>query len=173
MHFIDCGIEHLDLILPLSRETFQDAYAEKTQPALMRSYLERAFGVQKIAVELANPYSKFFLLQDQNSSVGYLKVNFSEGQTEYHDPASLEIERLYVRQPRWGEGFGESLLLKAEEIARQNFLACIWLGVWQQNERAIAFYRKHGYEVTGTHTFYFEMQPHLDFKMEKRLTFPS
>ena len=29
----------------------------------------------------------------------------------------------------------------------------LWLGVWEHNLRAIAFYRRWGFETVGSHTF--------------------
>ena len=37
--------------------------------------------------------------------------------------------------------------------AREKQAHYVWLGVWEKNERAIAFYRKNGFVAFDTHIF--------------------
>jgi ribosomal protein S18 acetylase RimI-like enzyme len=58
----------------------------------------------------------------------------------------------------------------AEDEARLRGVQLIWLTVWQQAPRPIAFYRRAGFEIIGTATFRFGERLDDDFLMAKRLT---
>jgi ribosomal protein S18 acetylase RimI-like enzyme len=80
-------------------------------------------------------------------------MNFSAAQTELKENQSAEIERIYVLKACHGSGVGQLLLDKALDLARQNKLRYVWLGVWEQNPRAISFYRKNGFVEFDRHIF--------------------
>lgn len=69
------------------------------------------------------------------------------------------IEGLFVLPEFWGRGIGTELLNSAMSGKDELFLQ-----VYADNERAINFYRKNGFEITGsgicqmTHLPYFEMR---------------
>lgn len=82
---------------------------------------------------------------------------------------SLEIERIYVRRKYQKEGLGKFLFHKALEVAEESNKKNIWLGVWEKNENAIAFYKKMGFVQTGSHSFYMGDEEQTDFIMIKTL----
>lgn len=57
------------------------------------------------------------------------------------------------------------------EIAKEGNKKKIWLGVWERNENAIAFYQKMGFVQTGSHSFYMSDEEQVDFIMTKTLMF--
>jgi ribosomal protein S18 acetylase RimI-like enzyme len=92
--------------------------------------------------ELNNVNSEFYFATFDNNIIGYLKLNFGQSQTEMKEDNSLEIERIYVLKDYHGKNVGQVLLEKSIHIARQKGLDFIWLGVWEENSRAIHFYKK-------------------------------
>lgn len=82
---------------------------------------------------------------------------------------SLEIERIYIKKKFQKHGLGKYLLNKAMEIAMERNKKKIWLGVWEKNENAIAFYKKLGFVQTGAHSFYMGDERQMDFIMTKTL----
>jgi len=67
--------------------------------------------------------------------------------------APLEIVRFYVDRPWHGRGVAQQLMEAAVNTARAAGARTLWLGVWERNPRAIAFYRKCGFQDVGTQTF--------------------
>ena len=65
----------------------------------------------------------------------------------------LELKRLYVARAWHGQGVAQALMEAALDAARARGAATLWLGVWERNPRAAAFYRKYGFERVGEHTF--------------------
>ena len=45
----------------------------------------------------------------------------------------------------------------------------MWLGVWEENHRANAFYRKHGYAEVGEHVFMLGADAQRDLILAKIL----
>lgn len=86
--------------------------------------------------------------------IGYLKLNFGQSQTELKDEKALEIERIYVLKEFHGKKIGQILYDKALEVAKDRKADYVWLGVWEENPRAISFYRKNGL-LNLTNTFLF------------------
>jgi diamine N-acetyltransferase len=82
---------------------------------------------------------------------------------------SLEIERIYIRSKFQKLGLGKDLMNKAIEVAVEQGKNKIWLGVWEKNENAIAFYKKSGFVPAGSHSFYMGDEEQIDFIMIKSL----
>ena len=134
--------------------TFDDAFRRLNDAASFNEYLDSSFSRAKLDEELKNPNSTFFFLYSDDVLAGYMKINLGDAQTDLKDPEALEIERIYVTRDFQGLGLGKALIDKAMEAARAAKKKAVWLGVWEKNGNAIAFYKKMGFSKTGTHDFY-------------------
>ncbi|MGQ3478140.1 GNAT family N-acetyltransferase [Paenibacillus sp. TY11] len=164
-----CTLEDLRKLQEISYETFNDTFKHQNSTENMNAYLERAFNLEQLEKELSNISSQFFFVYFNNEVAGYLKVNTNDAQSEEMGDESLEIERIYIKNKFQKHGFGKYLLNKAMEIAMEHKKKKIWLGVWEQNENAIAFYKKMGFVQTGVHSFYMGDEEQIDFIMTKTL----
>ncbi|RYU84425.1 GNAT family N-acetyltransferase [Hymenobacter persicinus] len=140
----------------LGRQTFQETFAATNTAEDMVAFLAENFSPEKQLAELQDPQTTFLLGQMVQELVGYAKLRTdSELGLEPGKPAAgrLEIERLYVREDWIGTGLGASLMRRAIEEARAKNCRTVVLGVWEQNQRAIAFYQRFGFKPIGTHEF--------------------
>lgn len=167
IHIVKCTQDHLVELQEISYETFNDTFRHQNSPENMQAYLEQAFNLKQLAKELANSSSQFFFVYLDNEIAGYLKVNTNEAQSEDMGDESLEIERIYIRGSFQKHGLGKYLLNHAVKIAMELDVKRIWLGVWDQNENAIAFYNKMGFVQTGAHSFYMGDEEQTDFIMTR------
>ena len=119
----------------------------------MAEYLANNLGHERFQAELAHPDSQFFVAERGEKVVGYLKLNHGDAQTEPKGPEALEIERIYVLQQYHGTQVGALLYQQALSIAQARNAPYIWLGVWEENPRAIRFYQKQGFVEFGEHIF--------------------
>ena len=101
--------------------------------------------------------------------IGYLKLNFGDSQTELKDDKSAEIERIYVLQEYQGKKVGQLLYEKALQIANAYKADYIWLGVWEENPRAIQFYKKNGFTEFDKHIFKLGEDEQTDIMMKLSL----
>ncbi|KAA6439335.1 GNAT family N-acetyltransferase [Dyadobacter flavalbus] len=161
--------EDLKAVQLIAKETFFETFAADNTEADMIQYLTENFSDEKIKSELTNPESVFCIAWDNETPVGYLKVNTGTSQTELRDATSLEIERIYVKQAFHGKKAGQLLFEKALEIARSLSKSYIWLGVWEKNAKAIRFYEKNGFTAFDKHIFRFGEDEQTDIMMKKDL----
>ena len=164
-----CTLEDSSKLQEISYETFNETFKDQNSPENMIAYLERAFNLNQLEKELSIIASQFFFVYFNNEVAGYLKVNTKDAQSEEMGEESLEIERIYIKNKFQKHGLGKYLLNKALEIAMELNKTKIWLGVWEKNENAIAFYKKMGFVQTGVHSFYMGDEEQIDFIMTKTL----
>ncbi|WP_102346082.1 GNAT family N-acetyltransferase [Bacillus sp. Marseille-P3661] len=164
-----CSDADIHILQEICIETFNDTFKDQNSPENMKAYLERAFNLNQLEKELSNRLSQFFFAYFNNEVAGYLKVNTHDAQSEEMGDESLEIERIYIKSKFQKHGLGKHMINKAMEIALRENKKNIWLGVWEKNENAIAFYKKMGFVQTGAHSFYMGDEEQLDFIMSKTL----
>lgn len=167
IQFKACTLEDLPALQVIARTTFEETFANDNDLANMQSYLDEAFSIEKVMKEFETKGTYFFILHYEGKQAGYLKLNVGVAQTEPMDNDKLEIERIYVKQAFQGSGLGRYLMQKAIEFALALQKHTIWLGVWEENKKAIAFYECSGFQKTGTHTFTLGNEEQLDYIMEK------
>ncbi|WP_433943775.1 GNAT family N-acetyltransferase [Paenibacillus sp. SN-8-1] len=164
-----CTLEDAHKLQEISYETFNETFKHQNSPENMNAYLQRAFNLEQLEKELSNMSSQFFFVYLNNEVAGYLKINTHHAQSEEMGDESLEIERIYIKNKFQKHGLGKYLLNKAVEIAREHNKKKIWLGVWEENKNAIAFYKKTGFVQTGAHSFYMGDEEQVDFIMTRTI----
>ncbi|WP_286230896.1 GNAT family N-acetyltransferase [Neobacillus mesonae] len=164
-----CSLEDLLKLQEISYETFTETFKDQNSPENLSAYLERAYNLKQLQKEISNISSQFFFVYFNDEVAGYLKVNTNDAQSEEMGDESLEVERIYIRSKFQKHGLGKYLLNKAIEIAMERNKKKIWLGVWEKNENAIAFYKKMGFVQTGAHSFYMGDDEQTDIIMTKTL----
>lgn len=170
IHVKKCTLDEIGLLQKISIETFNETFADQNTAENMKAYLDKAFRVEKLEQELLNAHSQFYFIYLNEKLAGYLKVNTNAAQTEAMGNDSLEIERIYIRKQYHKQGLGKHLLNKAIDIALEQHNNKIWLGVWEKNKNAIAFYTLMGFKQTGSHTFHMGDEDQMDFIMTKTLS---
>lgn len=162
--------DDIEELVRISRQTFAETFAAANTGENMQKYLSENFSDTKLATELANPDSAFYFAIRENNVIGYLKLNEGQAQTEIKADDAVEIERIYVRKEYQGKKVGQLLVNKAVQLARAANARYLWLGVWEENTKAIAFYRKNGFLEFGRHIFRLGDDEQTDLMMKLRLT---
>ena len=162
-------LDDLEKLQNIGRKTFEETFSESNSEENMRNYLEEGFSKEKLTAELKNKDSEFYFATLKDEVIGYLKVNFGESQTELKDSKALEIERIYVSKEFHGKSVGQILYDKAIEIAKQKGSEYVWLGVWEENPRAISFYKKNGFVEFDKHIFRLGDDEQTDIMMKMKL----
>ena len=170
IRFRACDIADLETLRAIAYHTFDEAFGHQNDPVNMDAYLEAAFSKAKLEAELRDPRSAFFFLYNDDVLAGYVKVNEGDAQTDLQDPEALEIERIYVLRDLQGLGLGKALLGKAMEIARKKKKKSVWLGVWEKNQNAIAFYTHNGFSSFATHDFFMGKERQTDHLMRREVS---
>jgi ribosomal protein S18 acetylase RimI-like enzyme len=163
------SLNEIDQLQKIGRQTFYETFSEANSEENMKDYLEKGFSPEKLTTELTDKNSEFYFATLNNEVIGYLKINFGESQTELKDDKTLEIERIYVSKEFHGKKIGQLLYDKAIEIAKQKNSEYVWLGVWEENLRALSFYRKNGFVEFDKHIFKLGDDEQTDLMMKLKL----
>jgi diamine N-acetyltransferase len=161
--------EDAALIADMSIRTFYEAFAKDNTPSNMDKFLNQVFTRQKLMEEVGEPTSTFLLAYQGQVPVGYARMRESENPPELGTGRAIEIARIYVEQAWIGRGVGRLLMESCLQIARERHFAWIWLGVWEHNRTAHAFYSRFGFERFGEHLFMLGDDPQTDWLMKKSL----
>lgn len=164
------SLKEINQLQEISRQTFQETFSESNSEENMKSYLEKGFSKEKLTAELTDKNSEFYFAILENKPIGYLKINFGESQTELKDSNALEIERIYVSKEFHGKSVGQLLYEKAIERAKQQKSEYVWLGVWEENLKAIRFYTKNGFVGFDKHIFKLGNEEQTDIMMKLQLS---
>ena len=163
------GIEQIELLQQIGRQTFEETFAESNSAENMAKYIEEAYSYEKLSAELNNPDSFFYFAMLDEKAIGYLKLNMGGSQTELKDNDALEIERIYVLKSFQGKKVGKMLFDKSIQIGKEQNAAFVWLGVWEENKRAIEFYSKNGFIKFDQHVFVLGDEAQTDIMMKLKL----
>ena len=163
------NIQDVEKLKEIGKLTFAETFSSENSEEDMREYLEKGFSTEKLKTELTDKNAEFYFAELDDKVIGYLKVNFGQSQTEIKDESALEIERIYVLKEFHGKKVGQILYDKAIELAKEKSVEYVWLGVWEQNPRAIRFYEKNGFVAFDKHIFKLGKDEQTDIMMKLKL----
>lgn len=173
--------EENSLLAEFGRRTFEVYFSAPNTPENMSAYLAEAFNPGKQAAELADPAGVYLLAEIEGELAGYAHLHHGPpalescelAAAELHeclpDIPAIEIVRIYADTPWIGKGVGPALMQACLDTARNRECELVWLGVWEHNPRAQAFYHKWGFEKIGAHTFMLGDDPQTDWIMARKL----
>lgn len=162
-------LSEIDQLQKIGRQTFYETFATGNTEENMTKYLDEEFSAKKLMTELNDNNAEFYFATLNGNVIGYLKLNFGQSQTELQDDKALEIERIYVLKDFHGKNVGQQLYDKAIEVAKEKKSDYVWLGVWEENPRAINFYKKNGFVEFDKHIFKLGNDEQTDIMMKLKL----
>lgn len=153
----------------LARETFFDTFAATNDAADMAIHLERAYGVPQQTAELTDSAIATLLVDEGGETVAYAQIRPGHAPTCVSGTAPIELWRFYVQRGWHGRGIARALMARVVDEAVSGGARTLWLGVWEHNHRALAFYGKCGFADVGEHVFLFGTDPQTDRVMARIL----
>ena len=137
----------------IAEATFRHTFAAENTAEDMDTFCDARYGEQIQATEIANPSMTTLLCEQDRTLVGFAQIRLGKAPSCVIANAPGEIQRLYVANAFHGHGVAHQLMNAslAEMVIRQRDV--VWLGVWERNFRAAAFYRKFGFAEVGDHVF--------------------
>ena len=144
-----------ETLAALAERTFRDTFAAYNADDDMEAYVGESFSLDRMRAELADGANTFLVafVGGGDSPAGYAKLRTGIAEPCVTGPAPVELQRIYVDRSAVGRGVGAALMRASLEAARDAGHRTLWLGVWERNVRAIAFYAQWGYATVGEHLF--------------------
>lgn len=155
-----------------AERVFIETFGPDNTPEDMDAYARSTFSPDLQTREIAEPDALMLLAfaadadadadvdgdaSDRARLAGYAHLMRSEVPSEVSEVGGdgdvLEVRRFYVGKEWQGSGLAKTLMLEIMRHARARGARRVWLGVWERNGRAIAFYRKLGFQEVGSHVF--------------------
>lgn len=143
----------LKLLTELGARTFADSFGSDNTAEDMAAYLAKSFSLEKQAAEMAEPGTVFLIAEEDGQPVGYSRMREGDVPDCISGKHPVEIVRLYSIKDMIGRGVGGAIMQACIREAQNRGCDVIWLDVWEKNPRAIAFYRKWGFEKVGEQGF--------------------
>lgn len=163
--------DQLPLLVQLEQQTFTETFGGTYTPEDLAAFLQDKKSGPALLKEMTQPGSSYFIIYCNNIPAGFLKINLHR-QPDSGGPLPgpvLELEKIYILQAFQGKKLGKLLIEKTMEIARNNQVKTVWLGVWEHNHKAFQFYLQQGFERFGEHVFRVGNQEDTDWLLKKHL----
>jgi GNAT superfamily N-acetyltransferase len=159
-------IEEAETLARLAARTFRDAFGPDNNPADLELHLSTTYTADRMRQALRDPGCTSLFAEVDGVPVGYAQV--FDREAEPPSSGGRMLSRFYLEQAWLGQGIAPRLMDAVTEDARRRGARYLWLTVWQRNPRAVRFYEKCGFRVTGATTFTVGSDPQTDWVM--RLT---
>jgi diamine N-acetyltransferase len=158
--------DDVTLLADLAARTFRETYAERTRPDDMDAFLAtRGWTPAWFAAAVEDPSQHVLVVEQDGAVVGFARLADEPPPTPVSAQRPLMLAQLYLVHEAQGLGSGSALMRDSLALARRAGHDVVWLGVWEHNPRAIAFYRRWGFREVGTMPFDFGGERHRDLVM--------
>jgi ribosomal protein S18 acetylase RimI-like enzyme len=149
----------------LAERTFRDTFGNLNTAGNIDLHCTKSYSKSIQAAEIANPTMATVLCEEQGILLGFAQLRWDSVPECVVADSPGEIQRLYVDGEWHGKGIAQELMIACLEEMKEHGSDVVWLGVWERNPRAIAFYRKFGFVEVGEHIFPLGADPQRDIVM--------
>lgn len=145
--------EDAALLAELGARTFRETFEPLYDPEDLAAFLGSTYSEALQRAELEAPSRPALVLEVHGSPVGFAQLRLEHPEACVAGQHPAELQRIYLLRAAQGGGRGAALLAASEALARGRGADVLWLGVWEQNDRALAFYARSGFQAVGEHGF--------------------
>ena len=138
-------------------------------PEDIAAHLSGALGVPTLTSELQDPRYTWLVGVADDGILGIVMLTKGTTQSSLTVEHQVELQRVYLTETAHGSGLAGELVLAAQEVARAQGYRGMWLGVYEDNDRAKRFYRKMGFGKVGEKEFWAGKTLRKDWVMQKML----
>lgn len=147
------NLDEIAVLRDLSIVTFRETFGHDNTEDQLQEYFDTTLTEAILTEEVRDPESRYYFITVDGQKAGFLKTNTGQAQTEQELDKAFEIQRIYILQSFQGLGLGKKLFEFALQEAKNQGCDWAWLGVWEKNFKAQAFYQKYGFEKFSEHAF--------------------
>lgn len=151
----------------LAELTFRNTFEATNTPDDMSLHCASFYSEAIQAGEISDPNMATLVCEHAGQLVGFAQLRWERSPDCIEAARPVEIQRLYVREAWHGKGVAQELMSESLALAKAHGADQVWLGVWEHNPRAIAFYSKWGFSEVGDHTFPVGSDPQRDIIMAR------
>ena len=153
----------------IAEQTFRETFAADNSAENINLYCAQKFSAQIQGEEVSDPQLVTLLAEIAGELVGFAQLRLAHAMACVKGDRPAELRRIYISSKWHGRGVANELMRAVHAAAANAGSACLWLGVWERNLKAIAFYRKCGFSVVGDHVFLLGQDQQRDLIMVAQL----
>lgn len=131
-----------------------ETHRDSTTAENLDEYLNNNYNDQAIKEELEDLDNIYHLISYNGKPAGFSKIILNTAEPGITAENVTKLDRIYLLKEFFGLKLGLALLNFNITLAKNNNQSGIWLYTWTGNKRAIDFYLKAGFTITGSHKFY-------------------
>ena len=162
-------LEDAAILADLGARTFRETFETLCSPGDLVAFITATYSETIQRSELADPDRPGLVLELDGVPSGFVQLRLGHREPCVTANRPVELQRIYVLRAFHGGGFGEALMRASVELARAWGADALWLGVWEHNDRALAFYGRWGFCEAGDHVFRIGQQIDRDLILVKGL----
>ena len=141
------------MLSALASQAFWESHGNSATTEDIRSYINEAYNVEVLRNELSDEANLYYCIFVNSVPAGYSKIVLNSQYPDSQAKNISRLDRLYLLREFYDQNLGSELFEFNLNLVRQNNQSGIWLYAWTENERALGFYRKHGFKIIGSHNF--------------------
>jgi diamine N-acetyltransferase len=149
IHIQKATINDAKILSEVGFHSFKSAHGHSAPKKDIEKYMSLNFTKNVFFKELSNEKNHFYLIKFNEVIVGYTLVIFDKKEAQILTENPAYLSRIYLLEAYYGLGLGRQLFDFIKSICIENQQSGIWLNVWVENQRAIQFYKKLGFEIVG------------------------
>ena len=162
-------IADASMIADLSRSTFLDTFGPHNRPENMQEFLDKQFTREVLIPQVGQPGNHFIIAELDERVAGYARLRENNNPPQLEKRPTIEVARIYAVREAQGRGVGQAMMQYAIDLATRLGKEAVWLGVWEKNTKAIAFYEQWGFRRFADHLFMLGTDPQTDWLMKLEL----
>jgi len=155
-------LDDVPVLCALGAATFRQTYRAISDPREVDEYADEHFTPVRVAAWFREPCARTLLAVAGGAPAGYAHLRRARVPACVADREAIELSRLYLLGSAQGGGLGSTMMATALAQAAELEARSVWLGAYDRNVRALAFYARHGFVQVGTHEFEFGGRTYAD-----------
>lgn len=142
-----------EILAEIGRQTFIESHGHSASSADIAAYVNEKYTADVFRQELENTGHLYHTIYYGQQAAGYSKIIMNCGHENIAFSNITKLERLYLLKDYYDLKLGLQLMEYNIRLSKENNQKGIWLFVWKENDRALRFYQKYGFQIVGSHDF--------------------
>lgn len=141
------------LLTQIGVPSFLTAHGHSATKEVVDAFMQQYYSEEAFQRELEIESNIYHVIFQDDMPVGYAKILLNATHPDIAKPNVTKLERLYLLKEYFGLGLAQHLVRFTIDYAKKFGQEGMWLHVWIENKRAVAFYKKMGFKVIGAYDF--------------------
>ncbi|MBL7742445.1 MAG: GNAT family N-acetyltransferase [Chitinophagaceae bacterium] len=150
---VKAGEKDASLLSEIATLTFIESHGHSAQPEDINAYITEKYNGDAFEKELNDAKNIYHIIYHDQRPAGYSKIIFDSPFTGSPIETITKLERIYLLKEFYDLKLGSQLFQFNTDLSKRNNQLGIWLYVWKENTRAVDFYKRKGFLITGSHDF--------------------